>query len=1063
MKKQNKKIFLISSLLAILLIGGGITTGLLLTNKKHNNQLVAPKNETGKSDDESGLNNDENKNNINKGEVNKKTDPSFNSSNQNDQLEKGDNFPKLENPSDKLKEDEKKETDNSPEINQPKISSDNPNKDNLNNLNANNDLQSGQENINNHQGSDENYDNNSNEETDNLNNLNQENSLNQGDNSNNLNDNSNSQNDTENINSSDESQENSSNANLSDNFVAQSVEIIKLTDEMATIKIAFSQYQLANNNIKDFQLSYTHNLTKKMFSESLPYNINDNYVIFNIENLDFSENYKIQELFLNNKKISLENVVKQGNNWINTNDNSLEFTTKVYQNKITYDSIFTEIDNNGNVLSLSLENVQGLFKMSENQYFSFIKLKDLSNNKEFYYQPFIKKENDGLKNIELNINDSSAPEEFYNNNLDPDDPNYTLYELPANANFEILEFRIDKEGKSNVDVPRVLVTPKDNVNKTFNTNLNSDLYKNNVIEYDNNLKTLTVKTVISKSESSSEFNQVKFYLSSNFGGQWILAANKINDQWVAQINNLKLDGKIYIEKVTGDDQIIKLDKINKGTTEINYKQIIKKPTINNVSLEIDSNNNNYSIINVEFNDENNQLENYKLSDPVLEIKKENDDSIIKPAFIEKRDKIYKFKIYLEPNSNYLINYFALNNEQFNYDRTFSRNTNNNGTKTVDQLNQLIDSINQNINLTKRFWASQAKKTLVDKSNLMNYTNLSSLINIDDSIDLNISYLNNNNNSERDGILSFELKLISNGNQSKTRVLNFSNLYNVNYLRNLSEDPSFYADLIKISKAGHTKSTLDFDKIFTEIDKNDLTYSFGTPTTWINLKDERLNEFLDIDPAFRNYDESQLKIYFVKYRDVRNLYEPHQTTSNVMLGFMNYRINYWFDNLNNSKTEAKYKNFSTPIFLGGFNDYNDSNSKDLFKVYQNLIVNYSKEQWKNFNTFFGLNTDLSLDQIIYNINQITNNNEKWQYLTSISKIKNLFNSIDDIVKNSYDPTIRTSNFKIEIINVEKEQIGLNNFLNIEFIIKINVNSTKFPNYSENNIVNNQSLKIKFLKN
>ncbi|SYV97344.1 Uncharacterised protein, partial [Mycoplasmopsis edwardii] len=52
------------------------------------------------------------------------------------------------------------------------------------------------------------------------------------------------------------------------------------------------------------------------------------------------------------------------------------------------------------------------------------------------------------------------------------------------------------------------------------------------------------------------------------------------------------------------------------------------------------------------------------------------------------------------------------------------------------------------------------------------------------------------------------------------------------------------------------------------------------------------QFINIDESLMNAQNSNFKIFFVKYLDVENGFGIEQTTPYAMLGYIQYKILYW---------------------------------------------------------------------------------------------------------------------------------------------------------------------------
>ncbi|UWD33973.1 hypothetical protein [Mesomycoplasma molare] len=835
-------------------------------------------------------------------------------------------------------------------------------------------------------------------------------------------------------------------SNPRDEFVVESIEILEKTDQGAKVKFIFSKHILKNSLIKDFQLEIEGTKSQKLFFSSETYTENDNFLIFNINNLDFSENYPIKKLILNNVEINFKNAQKLGNLWEESRENAepFLFSTLQYNTPITYESITTSIENDQ--ISLSFNNIKGLFIFNDEQYLAKIKVKVLSDENETELELFpmvTKQKNSELKNINLTImpKDSFDYDDYYS-------------EIPDNSTFEILEFKIDKDGKANIIEPRISIVPADGVNKTFNSQTNYDKYSNTSFIYDENLKHLTISTNIIKN-SSTELNNVQFELRSDFGGYWKIPALYVDSKWKAEINNIDISGKIELLRVLSNETEIRIDSSNKGITSFTKIKNTEIPEINNITIEKDSNNPIFSSIKVEFTDSDLELEKFNFIEPILTLVKESeknniDAKVIKAKFTNKNNNNYVFSTYLEHNVNYIIKDFSFSNTHFNYKNVINKSLTSHSLNQ-ENLDNLLNNIST-LELQNRFWASGALKHLKTTSDFILNTNLSKITGFNETVEVVVDESRDNLNlNEQLGILELRIKLRSENYSTNFKKISISNLFTANFFKNFNHAPDFYDNFIKISNNGYLKSTSEFDETFTELETNDLTYSFGNPITWVEIKNQKLKDFVEISEQLADYDSSKLRIYLVKFRDVKNLYEPHQTSSFASQGVLNYKIAYWFDNLEQPHPESKYRYSSGSLILGGFAIKNKT--QNLYQNFKEMLSDFSFNRWESFNSQFGLKTNNNnLDNIINDINSITNKREKWNKLLEISNLEKLINQINVLVSNSFNPSIRKENYAIEIENLEKVSIGLNNFIKVKITLRNLSLNTKFSKYNKNNVIN-----------
>ncbi|MGZ9414496.1 hypothetical protein [Mycoplasma sp. 5370] len=846
-------------------------------------------------------------------------------------------------------------------------------------------------------------------------------------------------------------------SNENDDFVISSLEILEKTDEFAKLKVNFSKHLLKNVKNKDFQIEISGKIKDKQFFNSQQYIENSDSVIFNLSNLEFSENYLINNITLNNKPLtSLNSAQKIGNNWENSeNTNDFVFQTNEYSQKISYESISYHIDEtNPNRLLLSFNNVEKLFEFTESEYIGKLTLKDKTNSDtEFTVDISIRKtENEGLKNIPITISTTSDSSTF-----DYEDG----FEIPSNAILEIVDFKIDRSGLISVVEPRISILPKDGINKEFSSKTSFSRFKNTEfnLESNNNLKVKTELELVDIDQSN--LNDVKLEFISNFGGYWKINATKVNDKWEANIPNYNYYGKISLTKVFVNNKEIQLDYLHKGVLKFNNdKNREENALINSVNITENKENSFISDISVNFNNSE-LLDQFSLLKPRLEIFDINNQTqIIEPKFLYKDKNNYIFSTYLKNNVNYKIKKLSFGTQDFNFENSFTKSKTST-PKTEIELNEIINNISS-LNLTKKYWASGALKSLNSTSDFIKITDINKIRNFDDSIEIEVNKSSSETEiDERNGILKLNIKLKSGSNYSISKKITINNLYNVNFFEHFNQSNSYFEKLISISNKGLTKSTLDFDKTFTEVETNDLHYSFGNPTTWVEIKDEKLNDFLNIDESLKSYDSSKLKIFFIKFRDQKNLYDPHITSAYAMQGFMEYKIGFWFDNLNENNPESKYKKIYGPMLVGGFNF--DNTSQSLYLNFKEKIEKFSTEKWDEFNSYYGFKNpeSVDLDNLIAEINQISNKEERWNKILEYTKISKLLSSITDLVKNSFNSPISKDFYNIQVETASKETIGENNFLKLKVVLKSHSFNRTIQN-NENNNIGNNFIDILFLK-
>ncbi|EIE39617.1 hypothetical protein MCANUF31_02910 [Mycoplasmopsis canis UF31] len=846
-----------------------------------------------------------------------------------------------------------------------------------------------------------------------------------------------------------------------ENFSVRNIDIIEKSDENAKVKINFDTHVFASEENKAFQLVVLGPKDKVLTYSSDDYNSENGSITFELNNLEFSSNYEIKNLFINGKNISINNSNKTGSNWLSDSQN-LVFSTNFYSKEITFASFSSSIDtSSGEKLILNFEEITNMFEMKEDSYLFKIEFRNKENNKTFYsWADLGKDKNNNLKNISFDLVDKNSFDYESEENL---------YELPKNSKLEILSAKIDKSDNLDVLDPRITIRFIGSESE-INTDLTFDKYKNTSLSYEKSNKTLSVSTTIEKVDSSQP-NSVQFELLSDFGASWTLNANKNeNNLWSANIDQLDFNGKIYLSRVLIDSKNLRIDSDNKGTIEITNTTADQPIEISNISASRDQENNNYSIISLTLNKGIKELDGYVTRQPLLKIFEENDqNNLISADFISKESNTYKFKVFLNPNRSYKIKFANINDNYLYSDISFNVSTANNEEKTVDQLNAELSKITS-LNMKQMWWAYGAKQKLINKSALMNLTNLSSAININDNVDVLIDTAFNKYDDIL-GKLSIRLKLTSGSNSTDFKEITINNLFSKNYFRTFDHNPDFYNQIIKVSKEGSVKLTSDFDSLFGEEfnDTNDLAHSFGNPVKWVELKNTNLSQFLDIDERFRSYDDSKFTIYFVKFSDIKNVYEPHQTTQYAMQGFMNYRINFWFDNYDannkNLKPESKYKDASPAMIIGGFNGTETNINKDLWRsIHKNLTENSIRE-WNEFNSKYGFNQKSktkTIDEIISEINNIQDKEQKWNKLLEYSNLKAIIDATVFFVKNSFNPPIAKDFFKFEVTSLEKITLGQNNYLKVNFVIKSILISSKHKNYDNYNIIHNKELSVHLLK-
>lgn len=860
-------------------------------------------------------------------------------------------------------------------------------------------------------------------------------------------------------------------------FTLKNIKLKEVLDSQVKVQVSFTTSVLEDENNQNYELSFgsaydeqskeTVVTTNKLLTTN-----NENYLEFTLSNLQFSTIYQLKKLYINNKEFALDSSLKSGDNW-KQGDQKLSFETATYSKQITYDSISTRFasestdSGTSDKIYLSLEGIKNAFDVNE-EYILEITFKEKGSSKIFKSNINISKQKYGdYKNFEFLL-------------LDID--NYADWEgfnvLPKNKDIEIVEIKIDtkqfyEESSEDTSQLRVSIKPSNGSVSEFNTNLNYNNYDQVALAYDKNTKNLAASLNITMTDNRTP-NNVKFVLSSDYGAKWTLPATKNADKWTANIPDLAFDGKIFLSKVRVDNKDIRAKSSSVGNTEVSNQTSKTKPTISSISASNINQTNYKSTITVNLG-ENFNYTNLSNNKPILVYYEEGNEANNFELEIapNQTNNSLTFETYLKPEVNYKVKYLFFNNQYLKTDLTFKRNKflldntyhDNNGLKLKDDIKTKWTNLNTNLKLAQKWWASGVKTKITDKTSLLALLDPFNLT-FDDEVNFIIDTTFNSYN-DPNGQLSLKIKWSYKNEESEFKTFNITGLFSKNdFAPNHSND--YLDSLIRVSEAGLSKSTTDFDKTFgTQYeDNNDLSYSFGNKTKWIDLKDNKLSEFIQISERFKNYDQSQFMLYFTKFNDVKDVYQPHKTSPYAMYGFLNYRINAWFESYNpankQDKPEIKYSRFSEPALISGFNNYSQNQVNDYLTNIESQMIQYSKTNWEEFNKTFGFNDSyksLTLEQIKQNIEAKSKNDEKWAELLKYTSLERLITRITYFVKNSYNPVVTNELHAFNILSLETIKLGDNNYLRVNFTI----NALLLNDKSNDNILNAKILTLDLLKN
>ncbi|MGZ9432816.1 hypothetical protein [Mycoplasma sp. 613B] len=834
-----------------------------------------------------------------------------------------------------------------------------------------------------------------------------------------------------------------------DTFTISNVIFKNVTETSATVRIEFNENELVDSNHHEFDLEFTNRNSTK----SNDYNLDNNFVEINVDNLDFHTTYTLSNVMLNGRVLTLP-----------TRNNEYNFTTKEWTRPVILNNLDYKIEdkineNLSDVLSLNF-GIIDMFPLKRQQYFFVATLRDQETNEDtkLYFTSTFKdnsKTQLTLDNVRIQL--SEDPES---------DGDSLYYDLRPNKNYLLKSFQLVKEIESD-NYGTVDFTLKEGKEFTIDTHINRIKYQNVNLNSSNN----NLNISLDLTEQSNE--NVQATIESDYGGLWVIPLTKTNNNNYAGTLNLTQmpSGNFKVSKVTLNNKPIFVSAINKGTNEIQVEIAKEKNNIiNSINYLFDKHNYEHKI-SLSLNNDNKENPFIFKQNPMVVVEKNgltNTYINLQSQWNKQTNQLDVFSSNLDFGASYKIlgiGNIHINQVDNNSFKIIETKVNKNQL-TSDQLNSFIDQI-QRLELKKHWWTSGIKAELLKEKDLFKFFDLSNLsINkFDDNITFEFDENSFSNQDELNGTLTLTFKLVSGTEQSKSKTLNISNLYSQTWINKNKTNTNLFDSLVSISKEGSRKSTKEFDEAFSDPkynNRDDLDSSFGKPSIIIELNDQKLAEFLDIDKVLTSYDTNKFKVYFVKYKDDEDVYQPHKTTGYAPLGMMQYKLMFWF---NQHSPEDKYTNQVTPLWVSGYNQYTNKNSKDLFAYLSLQSQLFSSSEYKNMNARYGIKstTQETADQMLEEINQKSSSKEKLLYLEQKTNLIRFLNDSYNILKDTYNPPVTRDYFEYEIVNVKKISYGLNNFLDIALGIKPIYLGANSNNEIKNEVINKNTIHIKLLNN
>ncbi|WBP84377.1 hypothetical protein [Mycoplasmopsis edwardii] len=832
-----------------------------------------------------------------------------------------------------------------------------------------------------------------------------------------------------------------SNKNKEDNFSISEITFSNITNDTANVRITFSNYELANPLYKRFVIEYNDGENKNILIDD--YDQANNYLEFKLIDLNSNSNVSITRISLNGKNIDITNK--------NTSFNTLEHVKETKITNFDYKLIF-EGDSKKASLSFDISNFE--ITTSTN---AMLKVFNNTDNKDVYISfTLMPNMSPDFDNILFSILDEYE-DESYGDSIDSFadgflvDKSYELREiLLVNNNNEVLK----------------TITTSDGIETNINTTNNALTFNSlNIANSENNLN---ISLNLSETIETSKSVNARITGSNGWLSNIQLSFDNSDSKWKGHLNDVEYGATYTVSQVmvdnnrifsyTNDNNLsVSLENNTNSNNDILIESVLISDTENKIGKKI--------IVNLNSNDYSKFLQQYQ--SPRLVIQKQDTTKIfidLKQKNIENNSIEYIYYD-LEENSTYTIKGISFLNKNVEYNQEFNTNlTQSKQTLSVENLNNILTNINA-INLNKKWWASRIKHKITNLKTLLLESNLNiSNYNLKDyDIELVIDESKWSNIDDLNGTLNLQLQLKSGSNYSNTKVISFNNLYSQSWIVSNKTNTKLFAELITISETGKAKSTKDFDDAFkndeSKINHGDLDTSLGgKPSIITEITDPTLAQFINIDESLMNAQNSNFKIFFVKYLDIENGFGIEQTTPYAMLGYIQYKILYWF---NTSNFDAKYKNAVVPVWLGGYNNYTNKGSNDLFANIKNTLEIASNNNISAFNNNFGFKKDLNKnsDEILSEIKAQTNDEEKWKVLMSLTNLEKQINHIVSITQNNYDPIIKRSNVKYGIYKAEKVQLGENNFIKFKMYIKPAY--TKDSEKQVSSVVNGNYIEFKLL--
>ncbi|WP_025755457.1 hypothetical protein [Mycoplasmopsis cricetuli] len=877
-----------------------------------------------------------------------------------------------------------------------------------------------------------------------------------------------------------------------DDFEISDIQFDSITDSTAKVKFIFNKYNLGNSNYKKFILKYSqdinsNNENEKILSvEELNYQEGQKFVEFNLSNLKFLKKYTLKELNLNGVAISPDKFLLPKNDNLSNFDDTysgqnnsnkkskVSFETKKYAGKISYSSLDQEdliVEENSEDKSINksfkmkLNNLKGLFNYFTNPGDYRIAAM-LSENNKFFYIEF---DSDKKENFTNNL---KTPPIIQSDNTIEEEEEIQKFFLSEGKKYKIEKLFIipDEEyipsdlyeDEELIDKYAIEILPSSKNKENFiDTTIPSVKYKNVNLTLQNN----SIKAQITIDNSlvpNSQINYIKaIFLSSN-GGKWTKEIKtKINNIWSTTIENIPSNdtislSKVFIKSNEKNEQIF-IDKNNTGNISI------ETPAKENIKSEIQSftiEQGNYPEYLIKIKLSNiDKLDYFNYLKPSLFLKQLNENKIINTQLFEKEnDNTLVFKANLQENTNYLIDSLIFSkNYKFTSAIVVSTPSDNKTNYTTDELENLLKSI-EKIKLNKKWFASGVVKKIKNGLELFYNSNLGETLSKEIwNKNISIEDIKYSDINDLNGSLNISFKLKSGNNFSSIKTVSVENLFSKNWFNNKTNLQRIeeFANLIKLKQSSNPEKsyqTDEFDQAFeTILVENNLDTAFGSANKYIDIQNQTLNNFLDIDESLTSFDSSKISIYFAKYLDVSNFFGQQSTLYFPLLGAARYKLVINFKDSNNS---FEINN----LFVLGFNyNKNLSLNKNIYYTLNEFIAKKThpnNSNWQNINKFIGLKENLNrnVDEIIeqVNLNQENKYNELGKYIYLNSFLKRI---IENQKQEKFNPPISANSFdpfEFEVIDIQKQILGENNFLIVKLAMKTKFALTQSSEIYQTNI-------------